>query len=173
MCLITSRVESYMFTFHVMVNFILLILHSCLVIHRVVCQSFFLFNYAVKKFVCLITSITDPQRCTLIRRGVHWSAKVCTGPHKTVLMWTSCISFLPLRFFNTMSMSSSNARNRLQVARVFVKDDVNNCDCDVPAKERTCWKLTNPNICFWNCNNSLVNFDLAWFVNARFFRGSL
>nr|KAJ0225712.1 hypothetical protein LSAT_V11C100018200 [Lactuca sativa] len=29
-----------------------------------------------------------------------------------------------------MSMSSSNARNRLQVARVFVKDDVNNCDCD-------------------------------------------
>ncbi|CAI9278650.1 unnamed protein product [Lactuca saligna] len=55
-----------------------------------------------------------------------------------------------------MSAGSSNARNRLQVARVFVKNDVNNCDCDVPAKERTCWKLTNPGRCFWNCNNSLT-----------------
>nr|KAJ0186988.1 hypothetical protein LSAT_V11C900500680 [Lactuca sativa] len=54
-----------------------------------------------------------------------------------------------------MYASSSNARNRLQVARVFVKDDVNNCDYEVPAKEQTCWKLTNPVICFWNCNNSL------------------
>nr|KAJ0185530.1 hypothetical protein LSAT_V11C900493260 [Lactuca sativa] len=55
-----------------------------------------------------------------------------------------------------MFAPSSNVRNRLQVARLFVKDDVNNCDCDVPAKEWTCWKLTNPNICFWNCNNSLT-----------------
>nr|KAJ0211234.1 hypothetical protein LSAT_V11C400183020 [Lactuca sativa] len=30
------------------------------------------------------------------------------------------------------------------------------CDCDVPAKERTCWKLTNPDRRFWNCNNSLT-----------------
>ncbi|CAH1453264.1 unnamed protein product [Lactuca virosa] len=55
-----------------------------------------------------------------------------------------------------MYMSLSNARNRLQVACVFVKDDVNNCDCDIPAKERTCWKLTNPDRRFWNCNNSLT-----------------
>nr|KAJ0198440.1 hypothetical protein LSAT_V11C700348780 [Lactuca sativa] len=43
-----------------------------------------------------------------------------------------------------MSTSLSNARNCLQVACVFVKDDVNNCDCDVPTKEQICWKLTNP-----------------------------
>ncbi|CAH1420135.1 unnamed protein product [Lactuca virosa] len=55
----------------------------------------------------------------------------------------------------SVSTSSSNARNRLQVARVFVKDDVNNCDSDVPAKERTCRKLTNPDRRFWYCNNSL------------------
>ncbi|CAH1425932.1 unnamed protein product [Lactuca virosa] len=55
-----------------------------------------------------------------------------------------------------MSASSPNARNRLQVARVFVKDDVNNYDCDVPAKDRTCWKLTNPDRRFWNSNNNLT-----------------
>nr|KAJ0224171.1 hypothetical protein LSAT_V11C100033100 [Lactuca sativa] len=55
-----------------------------------------------------------------------------------------------------MYASSSNARNRLQVTHVFVKDDVNNYDYDVPAKEHTCWKLTNPGICFWNCNNNLT-----------------
>ncbi|CAH1413010.1 unnamed protein product [Lactuca virosa] len=27
---------------------------------------------------------------------------------------------------------------------------------DVTAKERTCWKLTNPGTRFWNCNNSLT-----------------
>ncbi|CAH1421369.1 unnamed protein product [Lactuca virosa] len=55
-----------------------------------------------------------------------------------------------------MSASSSNARNRLQVARLFVKDDVNNCDCYVQPKERTCWKLTNPSRHFWNCSNNLT-----------------
>nr|KAJ0192396.1 hypothetical protein LSAT_V11C800433710 [Lactuca sativa] len=55
-----------------------------------------------------------------------------------------------------MTASSSNARNRLQVARVFVKGNVNNCDFNVLAKERTCWKLTNPSKRFWNCNNSLT-----------------
>ncbi|CAH1424771.1 unnamed protein product [Lactuca virosa] len=88
--------------------------------------------------------------CAMIRRK-QFLSDVSKTP-----IWTSFISFLPLRFFNTMSMSSSNARNRLQVARVFVKDDVNNCDYDVPAKERTCWKLTNPGRRFWNCNNSFT-----------------
>nr|KAJ0206831.1 hypothetical protein LSAT_V11C500277700 [Lactuca sativa] len=55
-----------------------------------------------------------------------------------------------------MYVSSSNARNRLQVARVFVQDGAINCDCDVPTKEQTCWKLINPGRHFWNCNNSLT-----------------
>nr|KAJ0219963.1 hypothetical protein LSAT_V11C200067490 [Lactuca sativa] len=67
-----------------------------------------------------------------------------------------------VRFFNTISVSSSNLRNRLHVARVFIKDDVNKCDCDViPGKEQTCWKLTNPDGHFWYCNNSLLSFDLV------------
>ncbi|CAI9296911.1 unnamed protein product [Lactuca saligna] len=64
-----------------------------------------------------------------------------------------------IHFFLTLSILQHNVyelvqcKKCLQVDRVFVKDDVNKCGWDVPAKERTCWKLTNPDRCFWNCNN--------------------
>ncbi|CAH1441073.1 unnamed protein product [Lactuca virosa] len=56
-----------------------------------------------------------------------------------------------------MSSISSIARNRLKVARIPVRYGVPKCDCDVPAKERTCWKLTNPGRRFWNCRNNMTN----------------
>ncbi|CAH1452474.1 unnamed protein product [Lactuca virosa] len=43
-----------------------------------------------------------------------------------------------------MSSSSSTSRNQLQVTHVQSQEGVKLCDCVVPAKERTCWKITNP-----------------------------
>nr|KAJ0191106.1 hypothetical protein LSAT_V11C800415210 [Lactuca sativa] len=43
-----------------------------------------------------------------------------------------------------MSSSSSTSRNQLQVTHVQSQEGVKVCDCVVPAKERTCWKITNP-----------------------------
>nr|KAJ0212289.1 hypothetical protein LSAT_V11C400201200 [Lactuca sativa] len=42
-----------------------------------------------------------------------------------------------------MSSSSSTSRNQLQVTHVQSQEGVKVCDCVVPAKERTCWKITN------------------------------
>nr|KAJ0209824.1 hypothetical protein LSAT_V11C400190280 [Lactuca sativa] len=40
-----------------------------------------------------------------------------------------------------MSSSSSTSRNQLQVTHVQSQEGVKVCDCVVPAKERTCWKI--------------------------------
>ncbi|CAI9269291.1 unnamed protein product [Lactuca saligna] len=58
-----------------------------------------------------------------------------------------------------MSSSSSTLRNQLQVTCVQSREGVKLCDCGVPAKERTCWKITNPGRHFWNCQNNLVGPD--------------
>nr|KAJ0218059.1 hypothetical protein LSAT_V11C300153930 [Lactuca sativa] len=58
-----------------------------------------------------------------------------------------------------MSSSSSTSRNQLQVTYVQSQEGVKVCDCVVPAKERTCWKITNPGRRFWNCQNSMVGPD--------------
>nr|KAJ0206418.1 hypothetical protein LSAT_V11C500229660 [Lactuca sativa] len=58
-----------------------------------------------------------------------------------------------------MSSSSSTSRNQLQVTHVQSQEGVKVCDCVVPAKERTCWKITNPGRRFWNCQNSMGGPD--------------
>ncbi|CAH1426939.1 unnamed protein product [Lactuca virosa] len=57
-----------------------------------------------------------------------------------------------------MSSSSSTSRNRLQVTHVRSREGVKLCDCGVPAKERTCWKITNPGRRFWNYQNTSLNW---------------
>nr|KAJ0219075.1 hypothetical protein LSAT_V11C300118490 [Lactuca sativa] len=66
-----------------------------------------------------------------------------------------------------MSSSSSTSRNQLQVTHVQSQEGVKVCDCDVPAKERTCWKITNPGRRFWNCQNSMVGPDSLDFDKLR------
>ncbi|CAH1434940.1 unnamed protein product, partial [Lactuca virosa] len=63
-----------------------------------------------------------------------------------------------------MSPSSSTSRNQLQVTHVQSQEGVKVCDCVVPAKERTCWKITNPGRRFWNCQNSM---ELSEMNNLR------
>nr|KAJ0206750.1 hypothetical protein LSAT_V11C500277020 [Lactuca sativa] len=58
-----------------------------------------------------------------------------------------------------MPSSSSTLRNQLQVTHVQSQEGVKVCDCVVPAKERTCWKITNPGRRFWNCQNSMLGPD--------------
>nr|KAJ0194539.1 hypothetical protein LSAT_V11C800435750 [Lactuca sativa] len=60
-----------------------------------------------------------------------------------------------------MSSSSSTSRNQLQVTHVQSQEGVKVCDCVVPAKERTCWKITNPVRRFWNCQNSMKDEEQA------------
>nr|KAJ0213388.1 hypothetical protein LSAT_V11C400183160 [Lactuca sativa] len=58
-----------------------------------------------------------------------------------------------------MSLSSSTSRNQLQVTHVQSQEGVKVCDCVVPAKERTCWKITNHGRRFWNCQNNMLGPD--------------
>nr|KAJ0199956.1 hypothetical protein LSAT_V11C600315490 [Lactuca sativa] len=55
-----------------------------------------------------------------------------------------------------MSSSSSTSRNQLQVTHVQSREGVKLCDYGVPAKERTCWKITNLGRHFWNFQNSMA-----------------
>ncbi|CAI9297406.1 unnamed protein product [Lactuca saligna] len=55
-----------------------------------------------------------------------------------------------------MYSSSSTSRNLLQVTHVQSQEGVELCDCIVPAKERTYWKITNPGRRLWNCQNSMI-----------------
>ncbi|CAH1436717.1 unnamed protein product [Lactuca virosa] len=66
-----------------------------------------------------------------------------------------------------MSSSSSTSRNQLQVTRVQVREGVKLCDCGVPAKERTCWKITNHGRRFWNCQNSLTRLKKCNFFEWK------
>nr|KAJ0211967.1 hypothetical protein LSAT_V11C400160570 [Lactuca sativa] len=66
-----------------------------------------------------------------------------------------------------MSSSSSTSRHQLQVTHVQSQEGVKVCDCVVPAKERTCWKIINPGRRFWNCQNSMVGPDSLDFDKLR------
>nr|KAJ0190098.1 hypothetical protein LSAT_V11C800409010 [Lactuca sativa] len=50
-------------------------------------------------------------------------------------------------------------RNQFQVTHILVQDVVNICDFDVPAKEQTCWKLTNHGRHFWNSRNNMTRLE--------------
>nr|KAJ0208347.1 hypothetical protein LSAT_V11C500288820 [Lactuca sativa] len=66
-----------------------------------------------------------------------------------------------------MSSNSSTSRNRLQVTYVQVREGVQLCDCDVPAKERTYWKITKTGRYFWKCQNSLTRFKKFNFFECK------
>ncbi|CAH1433690.1 unnamed protein product [Lactuca virosa] len=66
-----------------------------------------------------------------------------------------------------MSSSSSTSRNQLQVTHVQSREGVKICDCGVPAKERTCWKITNPGRRFWNCQNSMTRLKKCSFFEWK------
>lgn len=94
------------------------------------------------------------------------------------IIWTTTHFFLThsckLKIFFLRLLSSSRKmssslltiRNRFQVPHMYVRDVVKICNYNVLAKERTCWKLTNPMRHFWNCRNSMVILDLATFIKA-------
>ncbi|CAH1432562.1 unnamed protein product [Lactuca virosa] len=66
-----------------------------------------------------------------------------------------------------MSSSSSTSRNQLQVTRVQSREGVKLCDCGVPAKERTCWKIINHGRRFWNCQNILTRLKKCSFFEWK------
>ncbi|CAH1413584.1 unnamed protein product [Lactuca virosa] len=66
-----------------------------------------------------------------------------------------------------MSSSSSTSRNQLQITHVQPREGVKVCDCDVPAKERTCWKITNPGRRFWNCQNNMTRLKKCSFFEWK------
>ncbi|CAH1443758.1 unnamed protein product [Lactuca virosa] len=66
-----------------------------------------------------------------------------------------------------MSSSSSTSRNQLQVTHVQSQEGVKVCDCVVLAKERTCWKITNPGRRFWNCQNSMTRLRKCSFFEWK------
>ncbi|KAL7617552.1 hypothetical protein Lser_V15G02604 [Lactuca serriola] len=66
-----------------------------------------------------------------------------------------------------MSSSSSTSRNQLQVTHVQSQEGVKVCDCVVPAKERTCWKITNPGRRFSNCQNSMTRLRKCSFFEWK------
>ncbi|CAH1423676.1 unnamed protein product [Lactuca virosa] len=66
-----------------------------------------------------------------------------------------------------MSSSSSTSRNQLQVTHVQSQEGVKVCDCVVPAKERTCWKITNPGRRFWKCQNSMTRLRKCSFFEWK------
>nr|KAJ0225813.1 hypothetical protein LSAT_V11C100049400 [Lactuca sativa] len=66
-----------------------------------------------------------------------------------------------------MSSSSSRSRNQLQVTHVQSQEGVKLCDYVVPAKERTCWKITNPGRRFWNCQNSMTRLRKCSFFEWK------
>ncbi|XP_023744195.1 uncharacterized protein LOC111892379 [Lactuca sativa] len=67
-----------------------------------------------------------------------------------------------------MSSSSSTSRNQLQVTHVQSQEGVKVCDCVVPAKERICWKITNPERRFWNCQNSMTRLRKCSFFEWKY-----
>ncbi|CAH1425464.1 unnamed protein product [Lactuca virosa] len=66
-----------------------------------------------------------------------------------------------------MSSSSSTSRNQLQVTHVQSRQGVKLCECGVPAKERTCWKITNPRRRLWNCQNSMTRLKKCSFFEWK------
>ncbi|CAH1436411.1 unnamed protein product [Lactuca virosa] len=66
-----------------------------------------------------------------------------------------------------MSSSSSTSRNQLQVARVQSRKRVKLYDCGVPAKARTCWKITNHGRHFWNFQNNLTRLKKCSFFEWK------
>nr|KAJ0190458.1 hypothetical protein LSAT_V11C800435520 [Lactuca sativa] len=67
----------------------------------------------------------------------------------------------------TMSSSSSTSRNQLQVTRVQSREGVKLCDCGVSTKKRTCWKITNPEMHLWNCQNILTKLKKCSFFEWK------
>ncbi|CAI9259251.1 unnamed protein product [Lactuca saligna] len=66
-----------------------------------------------------------------------------------------------------MSSTSSTSRNQLQVTHVQSQEGVKVCDCGIPAKERTCWKITNRGRRFWNCQKSMTRLRKCSFFEWK------